>query len=832
GPKGRLPVAGPKRGLPAAQLETAAPADGKPARSARQPKRGTPVAGPKGQLPAGEPKRATPAAGPKGRLPVAGPKRGLPAAQLETAAPADGKPARSARQPKPERLSISARVPSSPPPFESYPAIVIEDVWPEIDGGRWPIKRVVGDTVEVWADIFKEGHDVLSARVLYRRYDQAAWQVAPMQLLANDRWYGHFAVGDNTRYHYTVEAYTDVFGSWRADLEKRVAAGQDVSSELLEGRRLVEQALERADQRAADALGPTSPRRHPKGSDGSVTRASHADPQSVTRAAQKRHTVEVSSQSASPTAGTVTRASHGGAEGVTRLRDVLRRWDSLAANPAEAVALATSAQVGEVMASLPDLTDATRYRHELEVFVDRPAARFAAWYEIFPRSQGSDPTRSATFREAEARLPAIANMGFNVLYLTPIHPIGQTNRKGPNNSLHAGPSDPGSPYAIGSAAGGHDAVAPELGTLDDFLHFQQRARALGMELALDFAIQVSPDHPWVGEHPEWFYHRPDGTIKYAENPPKKYEDIYPLNFRTPDWKALWAALRDIVVVWAERGVRIFRVDNPHTKPLAFWEWLIRDVQSAYPDAIFMAEAFTRPKMMKALGKAGFTQSYTYFTWRNTKAELTEYLTELTQTPMREYYRGNFFANTPDILPHVLQFGGRPAFRMRLVLASTLSSLYGIYSGFELCENTPRGLPGTTEYYQDSEMYQHKVWDWDRAGNIIDDVRRVNRIRRENPALQLYDNLRFYGTDNDQVLAYGKATPDGSNVILCVVNLDPYWSQSAWLDVPIQDWGLGADASYVVHDLLNDARYPWRGRRNWVRLDPRVQPAHVFRVEPA
>jgi starch synthase (maltosyl-transferring) len=478
----------------------------------------------------------------------------------------------------------------------------------------------------------------------------------------------------------------------------------------------------------------------------------------------------------------------------------------------------------------PDRSDATRYRRELQLIVDRQAARFAAWYEIFPRSLGTDPTRSATFGEAEARLPAIAAMGFDTLYLTPIHPIGITNRKGPNNALVAGPHDPGSPYAIGSEAGGHEAIAPELGTLDDFMRFQQRAHELGMELVLDFAIQVSPDHPWVKEHPEWFYHRPDGTIKYAENPPKKYEDIYPLNFRSADWKNLWAALRDIVLLWADRGVRVFRVDNPHTKPLAFWEWLIHDVQDVYPDTIFLAEAFTRPKMMRQLAKVGFTQSYTYFTWRNTRWEIQDYLTELTQTEMKEYYRGNFFANTPDILPHVLQFGGRPAFRMRLVLAATLSSVYGIYSGFELAENTPRGTRGTTEYYQDSEMYQHKVWNWDRPGNIIEEVTRVNRARRENPALQLYDNLRFYRSDNDQLLVYGKATPDHRNIIVCVVNLDPFWPQAGWLDVPADEWGIPFDQPYVVRDLLTDQRYTWRGRSNWVRLDPNVQPAHVLRVE--
>jgi starch synthase (maltosyl-transferring) len=652
------------------------------------------------------------------------------------------------------------------PPLETYPAIAIEDVQPEINGGHWPIKRVVGDQIHVSADIFKEGHDVLQARVTYRALDESEWREEPMRLVENDRWSGAFRVDRNTRYVYGVLAFTDTYGSWRADLQKRLAVGQDVTSELLEGLRLVEEAAARS-----------------------------------------------------------TDADDGG-----RLEAYAARWR--AGDNRQAAELAISEELGQVMDRWPDRSDATRYRRELQLTVDRPAARFAAWYEIFPRSQGTDPTRSATFREAEARIPAIAAMGFDTLYMTPIHPIGVTNRKGPNNTLVAGPNDPGSPYATGSAAGGHEAVAPELGTLDDFLHFQEVARQHGLELVLDFAIQVSPDHPWVKEHPEWFYHRPDGTIKFAENPPKKYEDIYPLNFRSPDWKNLWAAWRDIIVLWAERGVRVFRVDNPHTKPLAFWEWIIRDVQDRFPDVIFLAEAFTRPKMMRELAKVGFTQSYTYFTWRNTRLELQEYLSELTQGEMKEYYRGNFFTNTPDILPPVLQLAGRPAFRMRLVLAATLSSAYGIYSSFELCENTPRGTRGAQEYYQDSEMYQHKVWDWNRRGNIIDDVTRINRIRRENPALHLYDNLRFHTSDNDQLLVYSKATPDRSNIVVCVVNLDPYWAQSGWLELPTDDWGIPADQPYVVHDMLSDERFTWRGDWNWVRLDPSDKPAHILRVERA
>jgi starch synthase (maltosyl-transferring) len=654
------------------------------------------------------------------------------------------------------------------PPFETYPAIAIEDVRPELDGGQWPIKRVVGDRVEVSADIFKEGHDQLQAAIIFRPIDQAQWQEAPMRPIENDRWVGQFSVDQNTRYVYGVLAFTDVFGSWRADFQKRLAAAQDVRSELLEGLRLVEAAVKRC-----------------------------SDP-----------------------------SDRG------RLRGYVARWRSLRgpAGMRSASELAISAELGEVMDRCPDRTDATHYRRELPLIVDRLAARFAAWYEMFPRSQGTDPTRSATLREAEARLPAIAAMGFDTLYMPPIHPIGVTNRKGPNNSLIAGPNDPGSPYAIGSADGGHDAVAPELGTLDDFRHFQEVARGHGLELALDFAIQVSPDHPWVTEHPEWFYHRPDGTIKYAENPPKKYEDIYPLNFRSPDWKGLWAALRDVVMLWAQRGVRVFRVDNPHTKPLAFWEWFIREIQAVYPDTIFLAEAFTRPKMMKELAKLGFSQSYTYFTWRNTRQELEEYLTELTQTSMKEYFRANFFANTPDILAHILQIGGRPAFRMRLVLAATLSSVYGIYSGFELAENRQRGELGATEYYLDSEMYQHKVWDWNRPGNIVADVTRVNQIRRDNPALHLYDNVRFYRCDNEQLLVYGKATSDRSNMVVCVVNLDPFWPQAGWIDVPVDEWGIGSDYPYVVHDLLTDERFTWRGSANWVRLDPHLQPAHILRVE--
>ncbi|MFM9108243.1 MAG: alpha-1,4-glucan--maltose-1-phosphate maltosyltransferase, partial [Chloroflexota bacterium] len=464
----------------------------------------------------------------------------------------------------------------------------------------------------------------------------------------------------------------------------------------------------------------------------------------------------------------------------------------------------------------------------LEVTVDRVRARFAAWYEFFPRSAGTEPARSATFREAMDRLPALREMGFDTVYLPPIHPIGETFRKGRNNSVTCEPGEPGVPYAIGSRAGGHDAVEPGLGTLEDFRAFRERCEDLGMEVVLDFAVQASPDHPWVTEHPAWFTVRPDGTIQYAENPPKKYQDIYPINFDSADWTGLWDELLRVVRFWIGQGVKVFRVDNPHTKPTLFWEWLIGEVQETNPEVIFLSEAFTRPKVMKALAKAGFSQSYTYFTWRNFKQEITDYFTELTRQEPREYMRGNLFPNTPDILPVILQEGGRPAFRMRLCLAATLSSVYGIYSGFELCENA--AIPGKEEYL-DSEKYQIKPRDWDAPGNIIADVTRINRIRNEHPALQEYDNLRFFPTDNDNLLCYGKATPDRSDFILVVVNLDPYEAREGHIELPIQEWGIGWNDPYRIHDLTFDESHLWTTGHIFLRLDPRESPYRIYHVEP-
>jgi len=638
--------------------------------------------------------------------------------------------------------------------------IIIENVYPELDGGRYAVKREVGEWLDVWADIFKHGHDAIAAMLKYRRWQDRAWQETPMRLHDNHRWTGRFFLAENTRYRYTIEAFQDVFGTWREELAKKVAAGQAMRGELREGEEIIAEAVERAT-----------------------------------------------------------------GEDRQRLADLLETLRGARADRRTAIAL--DAGLAELMGRHPDRVGRTVYDRELEVVVDREQARFAAWYEMFPRSQGTVPGRSATLRDCERRLPAIAALGFDVVYLPPIHPIGRVNRKGPNNALEAGPDDPGCPYAIGSAPGGHKAIDPQLGTLADFERFVQAAADLGIAVALDYALQCAPDHPYASEHPEWFYRRPDGTIKFAENPPKKYEDIYPLDLLCPEREALWEELKSIVLFWIERGVKVFRVDNPHTKPVRFWQWLIREVQREHPETIFLAEAFTHPKMMKALAKAGFTQSYTYFIWRNDKAELAEYFTELTQSDVAEYMRGNLFTNTPDILPWILQQGGRPAFKMRLVLAATLSSLYGIYNGFELCENV--AMPGKEEYC-DSEKYEYKVWDWDRPGNIKDFIAAVNRIRRENPALHYYKNLRLYWTDNEQIIAYGKMTPDKSNVIVVVVNLDPYHAQEATISVPIWEMGIPPDEEYLARELLTGADYYWRGDRQYVRLDPQEEPAHILALQ--
>jgi starch synthase (maltosyl-transferring) len=640
---------------------------------------------------------------------------------------------------------------------EAYKPVVIEGVYPELDCGRYPVKREVGGLFEVRADIFKEGHDKLRAVVKYReKGKRRKWTEAPMELLnpGLDRWGGSFGLTENARYEYAIEAWFDEFETWRSETGKKVDDGQIVELELVEGRDILGKAAE--------------------------------------------------------------------SSGDSALASAIREFED--GSYEERLGLLFSKDVRVLMAEHPDRTSSTAYG-PLEMVVDRVRARYAAWYEMFPRSQGTEPGRSATFREAEARLPEISSMGFDVVYLTPIHPIGTTNRKGRNNALVAGPDDPGSPYGIGSEDGGHKAVHPDLGTIEDFRHFVEAAHEHGMEVALDLAVQASPDHPWVREHPEWFKFRPDGTIKYAENPPKKYQDIVNVDFYSDDREGLWNELRDVILFWVEQGVETFRVDNPHTKPLRFWEWVIREVQKDHPGVVFLSEAFTRPRVMQGLAKLGFTQSYTYFTWRNEKAELIEYLTELTQDEPKEYMRPNFFANTHDILPHILQFGGRPAFQMRLVLAATLSSVYGIYSGYELCENTPRGERGTTVYYADSEVYEYKVWDWARPGNIKEYVARINEIRRENPALHELTDLTFHEASDENVLFYSKTS--GENTVFVVVNLDPHEAHEATLYYP--PGIVGDDEAYTIEELILRNEWEERGPSRRVRLDPGLNPAEIFRL---
>ncbi|MGH7072938.1 MAG: alpha-1,4-glucan--maltose-1-phosphate maltosyltransferase [Stellaceae bacterium] len=643
--------------------------------------------------------------------------------------------------------------------------IVIEAVEPELDGGRYAVKRVVGDGFEVCADIFRDGHDVIAATIRYRAPGDEPgdeWHTAPMIFEDNDRWRGGFALDRIGRYFYTIEAWTDRFESWKQDFTKKRDAGQEVALELGEGRKIVAEA-------AAAATG----------------------------------------------------------DEAAQLARIAAEADQLGTMELRAAALLSDGAAA-LMARLGPRADVTRYHRELELYVDREVARFSAWYEMFQRSQGTVPGTGATFADCIRRLPDIEALGFDVLYLVPIHPIGRAHRKGRNNDPIAGPDDPGSPYAIGSAEGGHEAVHPELGSIADFRALVKEAGEHGMEVALDFAIQCAPDHPWVKQHPEWFQFRPDGSIKYAENPPKKYQDIVNVDFYGPHREALWNELRDVVLYWAGEGVKIFRVDNPHTKPVPFWEWLIRDVQARHPEIIFLAEAFTRPKMLKVLAKAGFTQSYSYFTWRNFKQEFIDYMIELTQSECRDYLQPNFFTNTPDILPPILQRGGRPAFQMRLVLAATLSSVYGIYNGFELCEAA--ALPDSEEY-ADSEKYQYKVWDWDRPGNIKDYIRRVNAARRDNPALHLFTNLRFHDADSDAILFYGKMTADRDSMIFVAVNLDPFEAHEATLEFPLSDMKIGADDAFEVEDLLADERHLWRGARQHLRLDPQTNPAAIFRVTP-
>jgi starch synthase (maltosyl-transferring) len=635
--------------------------------------------------------------------------------------------------------------------------VVVESLTPEVDFGRFPAKHELGDAVVVEADVFADGHDSIAGVVRHRHESTQAWTESPLTALVNDRWRGSFAVTKLGRYHFTVEAWIDPYGTWSKRLAKRIAAKQDVTLEVEIGARLVDAAAGRANTEDATKL---------------KTLAAALRKQGRTLPAASRE------------------------------------------------------QLDTLMDRNPDRSLSTTYARELPILVEPQRARFGAWYETFPRSTGKAGIHG-TFRDLEDRLPYISDMGFDVLYLPPIHPIGRTHRKGPNNSVTAKPGEPGSPWAIGSAEGGHKAINPELGTHEDFRRLVRVSSEHGLQVALDIAFQCSPDHPYVKEHPEWFRHRPDGSIQFAENPPKKYEDIVPFDFETSSWRELWQELLSVIQFWIEHGVRIFRVDNPHTKPFPFWEWLIESVRKTDPDIIFLSEAFTRPKVMYRLAKLGFSQSYTYFAWRNTAWEIQQYFTEITKQPVVDFMRPNLWPNTPDILNEYLQTGGRNAFAARFFLAATLGASYGIYGpAFELFENRPREVG--SEEYLDSEKYQLRTWDVNSGESLRELITAINKVRRDNPALQNDRSLRFHPTENDQLVAYTKTTDDLGDVVLTVVNVDPRRTQAGMVTLPLDDLGLTRDKSYQAHEVLTGARYTWNGPRNYVEIDPSSAPGQIFR----
>jgi starch synthase (maltosyl-transferring) len=679
------------------------------------------------------------------------------------AASSKSQPAPAATNP-PRRESTrngSAPLRHSLPEYQAKPAngrsrVVVEGVTPQIDAGRFPVKRVVGDVLHVEANVFADGHDLARARLLYRRADRPEWQSAEMSALGNDRWAAAFPVEELGYYQYTVVGEIDHFGTWLYELKKRQDAGQDLDLPLKTGAALIEAVAKRASQQDYAAL-----------------------------------------------------------------RAIAEKVRSGSTEAAYDPALLTTVR------KYPDTEFETRAEPVLRVWVDRERARFSSWYELFPRSWGR-PGQHGTLRDVADQLNYVAEMGFDVLYLPPIHPIGRSFRKGRNNTTVAGEGDVGSPWAIGAAEGGHLAILKELGDFSDFEYLLTELQARRMELALDIAFQCAPDHPWVREHPEWFKKRADGSIQYAENPPKKYQDIYPLDFESSDWRGLWDALKEVFMFWAERGVRIFRVDNPHTKAFPFWQWVIEEVHAVYPDVIFLAEAFTRPRIMERLAKLGYTQSYTYFTWRNSAAELTQYLTELTQTEIAEYMRPNFWPNTPDILPFGLQSGGLNAFKSRLVLAATLSSNFGMYGpAFELGENVP--FKEGSEEYLCSEKYEIKRWDREAAQSLRPLITRLNQARRANRALQSNDGLVFHPSENPQLMAYSKATSDGEDVVLTVVNLDAMNVQAGFITLNLPAMGIPDGATFEVFDLLANRSFRWQGSRNYVELRPYEVPAHVFAV---
>jgi len=647
-------------------------------------------------------------------------------------------------------------------PADGARRVVIEHFSPVVDGGRFAVKRVRGESVEVEADVFTDGHDAVSCDLIYRCEDESDWHRSAMTAEANDHWRAAFRVDRLGRWQYAIIAWVDPLLTWRADLAKRQAAGQDLAVDLLRGAELVQ-----------------------------------------------------------------AHAARAGGEDAQRLAAWGRALAAARAPPAERARQAQDQALYELARRYPDPAQTLQHA-PLTLEVERERARYSTWYEMFPRSAGAVAGVHGTFADCEARLPYVAAMGFDVLYLPPLHPIGRTERKGANNTPSRSPQDPGSPWAVGAEEGGHMAVHPQLGTLAQFRQLVARAADLGIEVALDIAFQCSPDHPYVRAHPEWFLKRPDGTIQYAENPPKKYQDIYPFHFETPAWRELWTELLRVVEFWVEQGVRIFRVDNPHTKPFAFWEWLIARVRHTHPDVIFLAEAFTRPHIVYRLAKLGFSQSYTYFAWRNTCHELVSYFRELSAAPVRDFLRPNLWPNTPDILTEYLQFGGRPAFMIRLTLAATLGASYGIYGpAFELMEHQARE-PGSEEY-RDSEKYQLRHWNLDREDSLRDLISRVNRVRRENSSLQSDRGLTFHHTDNDTLLAYSKRAADGSDAVLMIVNLDPHHTQSGWVQIDLAALGLEPSQAFQAHDLLSGSRFLWQGARNFILLNPEIAPAHILRI---
>ena len=636
--------------------------------------------------------------------------------------------------------------------------IVIEEVMPSVDDGKFPAKSTEGSVLKVSARIYRSGSSRIRARVAFKHSSERKWEYGPLAMLDNDLWSGRMSTRKTGYYKFRIQAWDDDFGTWRDGILKWANAGEDIRQDQLSGVQMLKQYLRNA------------------------TGNNRAKLSSLIK----------SIESASPSS----------------LKDILTDSDNI-----EAIYLCQSRH---------GLVSSKTY----SVLSERKAASFSSWYELFPRSQGKPGGAPGTFKDVERRIPDIKEMGFDVIYLTPIHPIGKTNRRGKDGSPKAKKSDPGSPWAIGSEQGGHKDIDPSLGTVDDFRHLVEEAKKNGLEIALDIAIQCSPDHPYVREHPEWFYRRPDGSIRYAENPPKKYYDIYPLKFDGPHRKALYEEMRSIFLTWAERGVRIFRVDNPHTKPFEFWEWLIKEVRKSYPDSIFLAEAFTRPSVMYRLSKIGFSSSYTYFTWRNFDFEIKEYFTEISSNPVVAHFRPMLFPSTPDILPPVLQTGGRAAFKMRAVLAATLSPLWGIYSGFELCEN--EAIEGKEEYLN-SEKYEIKNRDWFAPGNIRKFISTLNRIRKENPSLQEIGNLEFHGTNNPNIIFYTRKSIKTGETLMIAVNINPFETHQANVEVPLEKVDICNDLPYRVTDLLTGATYTWQGESNYVRLIPDERPAHIFRI---